>query len=123
MSWYYTSCVCGFKDPDFEKPMSINFPLKCPSCKKKTLVQDYSIPKDTIYSDLTPKCIGQQVERNKKAMGQEQCQLKEESMLTEHDKKKAKAKKPWYWNKDQKKPLDVSTIKNIGDYIEHGVKD
>lgn len=122
MAYYYTICeVCDYQDEDFEKPMSVDFPVKCPSCKKKKLIQNYSIPKNTIYKDSTPRTIGQQSDLNKKKMGKELTQLKEESMLTEHDKAKKNAKKPWYWSENQTKPLDVSNL-NITKYVETGEK-
>lgn len=124
MPWFDVICSkCGYKEKDYEKPYSLDFPIKCHSCNKKTLIKDYSSP-DALpdFHIKEIKSLAQQSEFNEKKLGKEQISKKRDTMMTDFDKKKEKAEKPWYWSENQTKPLDVSKISNISEYIEHGIK-
>lgn len=123
--YYDVSCEnCQYKEKDFQKSYSIDFPVKCPSCKKKKLVKDYSSPDalpDFHVKDI--KEAGQQAEANKKAMGKELWEKRKDEMLGEHGRKKKETPKPFYWSEGQEKPLDVGKIKDVDRYIATGEKD
>lgn len=120
MSYYNVICNnCKYEEEDFEQSITKNFPAKCPSCKKKKLVQDYSIPKDITGHVYEIKTALQQSEKNIKDMGKEQAQIKFDNLP---QTKKKKAPKPWYWSEGQEKPLDITKIKDTKRFIETGEK-
>jgi hypothetical protein len=99
--------------------MSDPLPVKCPACKKKSYGQNYS-EKRLVLNDGVVKELGQQAERNRKAMGEELFNLTLENMQDEKTKRKKKLPKPWYRSGD--KPLDLSKIKDKKKFIETGEK-
>lgn len=124
MPLYDVICTnCNFSQTDFEKSIHVDLEtVKCPSCKKRKLLQDYSKPKPMILRDNTPKTVGQVAERNAKIMGKELHQLEGEKILGEKGMKKKKAETPW-WRPEGSKPLDVTKIKDTAKYIRTGEKD
>lgn len=121
MSWYDVRCeACGLAQVDFEQPMSVGFPTKCPKCKKKKLVRDYSTPPSLVIQDLTPKTVGQQAERNAKKNGSELQDIKCKEVLGEAEYNKRKAPPP-FWRKTRK-PLDLTKVRDTAHYIKTGEK-
>lgn len=121
MSWYDVKCEgCGHEQLDFEQPMSVGFPTKCPKCRKKKLVRDYSRPWDTVYMDRTIRTVGQQAEHNEKKLGQELHDKKCREILGAEEYERRKAPPP-FWRKS-KKPLNLNKIKDINRYIQTGQK-
>lgn len=115
---------CSYREEDFEKSYSIDFPVKCPSCKKKKLIKDYSSPHALPGFHVKEiKEAGQQAELNKKTMGNELWEKKKDEMLGEHGRKQRETPKPWYWSEGQEKPLDVSKIADTEKFIATGEKD
>lgn len=122
MSYYDVKCEgCAFEQIDFEQPMSVGFPTKCPGCKKKKLVRDYSRPCNTVFMDKTIRTVGQQAEHNQRKMGAELHALEAKKVLGEAEHARRTAPPP-FWRKNKKKPLDVSKVKDLNKYIETGDK-
>lgn len=112
---------CGHEQ-EIEKSMSVDFPVRCPGCRKKKFVQDWSKPKSLILRDGTPTTVGQQAERNAKEMGKELAARKADELLGEKGAARKKAPAPW-WRKPGDKPLDLSRVKDTRRYIDTGEKD
>jgi hypothetical protein len=116
---------CDYANPDYEIWWSElpqdNFPVKCPSCRKKQLVRDWGEPSDCIIRDNTPKTAGQDAERNAKLLGKELTQKKAEEVLGDKTMAKRNAPTPW-WREPNSKPLDVSKVKDVKRFIETGEK-
>ncbi len=120
MSYYDVKCeACDFAQIDFEQPMSVGFPTKCPGCKRKKLVRDYSRPWDTVFMDKTIRTVAQQAEANRKRDGEELHSLKAKEVLGEAEYARRTAPPP-PWRKNKKKPLDLSKIKDTSEYIRTG---
>jgi putative FmdB family regulatory protein len=113
--------ACGHER---EITQSIHDPLpdpgKCPNCKKREWRQDFR-RKSLILRDGDPKSVAQQAERNRKAMGEEQHQMKVDELLGPAGRAKRDAPAPW-WRDKGSKPLDLSKVKNTQDYIMTGEK-
>lgn len=123
MPYYDVICKkCEYRETDLFKAYSDKYP-KCPVCGKARLEKDYSTQQALPGFHVKEiKTIAQQVELNQKILGKEQWQMKKDELLGEHGKKQQSAEKPFYWDKDQEKPLDVTKIKDTKKFIETGDK-
>lgn len=123
MPYYDCYCPsCKHKEIDLFKGYNDKYP-KCPICKKTRLEKDYSTQQALPGFHVKEiKTVAQQVEANKKVLGNEQWQKKKDELLGEHGKKQQEAEKPFYWDKDQSKPLDVTKIKDTAKFIQTGEK-
>lgn len=123
MSLYDVKCeACGHTQVDFEQSITVGFPTKCPACRRKKLVRDYSRPCELVIQDGTPKTVGQAAERNQKAWGKELSDIKAQKIIGEKEFARRTAPPP-FWRKNSKKPLDLSKVKDATRYIQTGKKD
>jgi len=117
--------ICETCDECWELTQSIkkDLPKKCCKCgeaKPNRFYQDYSQYDLFFHVYTDPNTVGQQDERNKKKMGRELSQITAEEIAGPKTMAKKRTPKPWWQDGD--KPLNLSTVKDVGKFIETGEK-
>lgn len=97
---------------------------KCPNCGKNKLFQLFTTMGHTMFLE-SAKTFGKAAEINEKREGKEKMQVMFENDPVGQAKKKQESNIPWWrkkaeGNKERKKPLDVSKIKDTEKYIITG---
>lgn len=121
---------------EFEQPMTIPLPTRCPFCNETNEDKFHQIYNgdNFVFCRGEPTTFGQQAERNAKRVGREQIEaMVEQSKVANHKGKRAftlpsggtptneryKATRPW-WRPDSDKPLDITRIKDKNAFVLEG---